>query len=69
MRADGLLTVVAHGGWSCYKCTDTQLFLDYLASQYNLTDLEATLSCWKSKMHPVLSKYNLPVTASSSKGE
>lgn len=44
MRADGLLTVVAHGSRRNYKCTDTQLFLDYLASQYNLTDLEATLA-------------------------
>lgn len=49
MRADGLLTVVAHGSRRSYKCTDTQLFLDYLASQYNLADLEATLSMLEKK--------------------
>ncbi len=44
MRADGILTVVAHGSRRSYKCTDTKLFCDYLASNYSLTDLEGTLA-------------------------
>lgn len=44
MRADGILTVVAHGSRRSYKCTDTKQFCDYLASNYSLTDLEGTLA-------------------------
>lgn len=44
MRTDGILTVVAHGSKRSYKCTDTKLFLDYLAGKYNLTDLKGTLA-------------------------
>ena len=44
MRADGVLTVVAHGSRRSYKCTDTKQFRDYLASKYNFTDLEGTFA-------------------------
>ena len=44
MRADGILTVVAHGSRRSYQCTDTKQFRDYLASNYSLTDLEDTLA-------------------------
>ena len=44
MRTDGILTVVVHGSRRSYKCTDTKLFLDYLAGKYNLTDLKGTLA-------------------------
>lgn len=44
MRADGILTVVAHGSRRSYKCADTKQFCDYLASNYSLTDLEGTLA-------------------------
>ena len=44
MRADGILTVVAHGSRRSYKCTDTKQFCDYLASNYSLTNLEGTLA-------------------------
>lgn len=44
MRADCILTVVAHGSRRSYKCTDTKQFCDYLASNYSLTDLEGTLA-------------------------
>lgn len=44
MRADGILTVVAHGSRRSFKCTDTKQFCDYLASNYSLTDLEGTLA-------------------------
>ena len=44
MRADGVLTVVAHGSRRSYKCADTKQFSDYLASKYNLTDLDGTLA-------------------------
>lgn len=44
MRADGILTVVAHGSRRSYQCTDTKQFRDYLASNYSLTDLDDTLA-------------------------
>ena len=44
MRADGILTVVAHGSRRSYQCADTKQFRDYLASNYSLTDLEGTLA-------------------------
>ena len=44
MRADGVLTVVAHGSRRSFKCADTKQFRDYLASKYNPTDLEGTFA-------------------------
>lgn len=43
MRADGMLTVIAHGSKRAYRVTDRQSFLNYLTTKYHLDDLEETL--------------------------
>lgn len=43
MRADGILTVMAHGSKRAYKAVNRQDFLSYLSAKYHLDDLEGTL--------------------------
>ena len=43
MVADGVLTTITHGSRQTYRCTDKKLFVDYLASKYQIYDLEKAL--------------------------
>lgn len=42
MQADGILLTVTHGSRKVLRVTDTTIFLHYLASQYEIRDLEQT---------------------------
>lgn len=43
MREDGVLTIVTHGSRRSYRCSDKQLFLNYLEEKHGFKDLGATL--------------------------
>ena len=44
MQADGILIAVTHGSRKGYRAADKSSFLHYIASQYDIRDLDATLN-------------------------
>ena len=44
MQADGILIAVTHGSRKGYRAADKSSFMHYIASQYDIRDLDATLN-------------------------
>lgn len=64
MQADGILIAVTHRSRKGYRAADKSSFLHYIASQYDIRDLDATLNLLQ---HEVLDRASLVEVTGDSK--